>query len=627
MTKELIEVGITEKELTDVIETKYSINEKNENEYHFCNGVKILVSEKKLWESERQSHIEDQRWLFNMTCYDQIREINKYDLKDIPVFKRQLSVCNKVLELEKNHDKKSLVGIKRSFVEINTIDNDIKEDVIKYFFESCKKDDRIKEFITILTDIVLVNDLGLQKTDENGITYQFFMEIENCRKYIQDMGFIQLYSHTGLYNTITKTKYDYKKSKDFLKRFKILKLRKLKDNKGDFSFVSLDKLFFMDEHNKNFKLIWNPNKDKLYTENEVNYFNEYDPIQYQGIDHGKDLSLIYYHIKHFLCSDREDVYTYFISVISDMIHNPGRKLPVSIIMNGDGGVGKSFLFDKLFRKMFGDMFGSMCNKFPSRFNSILENKICFLIEEFTHQDNVNESNLFKDYISNPFISIERKGMEPHYTVNCIRFFVCSNGEWSSRIENNNSSRRFLVCDVSDSLPDTKHFEDLSVLIKGDKRRGVEDEEVLKETIEQFIFDMGKIDTSVLETDPPETESKKVSQSYSKGIQEKQLEGFFEKVLNQNGHYSSINNNYETIKIIDQDDEFEINSFIFWDCFTDYLKDMRQQIPNGYSNYGRILSKWFGKDFSKINTKNIDGKRNRMYTFPKMEVVEDIILGK
>jgi hypothetical protein len=449
------------------------------------------------------------------------------------------------------------------------------------------------------------------------------MDIDNCRNYIFDSGFIQLYSHTGLYNVVSKNKMDYKKSKDILKRIKILQIKN-SNGKETYSFVGLDRFYFIDDKNRNYKLTWNPNKDKTYTENGIDYYNEYSPILYQGIDHKKDLSLIYHHIKHYLCSDNEEVYNYFISVISDMIYNPGRKLPVSIIMNGGGGVGKSFLFDKLFSKLFGDMFGSISNKFPSRFNSILENKLCFLIEEFSHQDNINESNVLKNYISNPLISIERKGLEPHYSVNCIRFFICSNGDWSVRIENNNSSRRYLVCDINETKPDNKHFEDLSILIKGDKRRGFEDENVLRETIEQFIYDMSLIDTSVLENDPPETESKKVSQSYSKNIPEKQLESFFEKVLSCNGHYNTIN---DCTKILDEDNDHDINSFQFWDCFIDFLKDRRQQVPNGFSNYGRILSKWFGKDYSRIGTKLIDGKRGRVYTFPNLEVVGELIFGK
>ena len=156
----------------------------------------------------------------------------------------------------------------------------------------------------------------------------------------------------------------------------MLQIKTVKD-KEVYDFTGLDRIFFIDELNNNYKITWNPNKRKVFTENGIEYYNEYTPIEYKGIDHNKDLSLIYYHIKHYLCSDNEDVYNYFISVISDMIKNPGRKTPVSIVMNGEGGVGKSFLFDKLFSKVFGEMYGTISNKFPSRFNSILENKICF----------------------------------------------------------------------------------------------------------------------------------------------------------------------------------------------------------------------------------------------------------
>jgi hypothetical protein len=519
---------------------------------------------------------------------------------------------------EYKKDLSTLSEVKEEFLSL--INNDNLETEIEKLKKRIVIDD--KDYVSILTECSLTNDKGYKKTEDDGLTYTYLMNLENCRKYVyENMDYIQLYGRSGIYNIYSKTLDDYRKSRDILKRIKVLQIKKTKD-KETYSFEGLDKFYFLDEKNKNYKLTWNPNKDKFYIENKVNYFNEYSPIQYQGINHGKDLSLIYYHIKHYLCSDNENVYQYFISIISDMIRNPGRKLPICVVMNGEGGVGKSFLFDKLFRKLFGDMYGFRSNKVSGRFNKELENKICFLIEELSHQDNKNESNIIKDMVSNPKIRIERKGIDSYEIENCIRFFICSNGEWSVRIENNNSSRRYLVCDVSDEIPDYEYFNKLSELIKGDKRKGYENETILRETIEQFIYDMEQIDLLILENDPPETESRKLSQSFSKGIPEKQLESFFEKIINEDGFYNNINNHSQ---ILDNDNDYEINSSIFWDCFVDFLKDRRQQIPDGFSNYGRILSKWFGKDYSKLDTKMKDGKRNRILTFPKIEDV-DVILS-
>ena len=624
--KKLNENGLTELTVEKLIKDKQdSLSTYTDNkgvttkiDLHF--DPDYFIVNKNLPKDEyKKLVINDPNIIKKLPLEDQKSEILELNLENTNVFKNILHIYVNTINITNKHKTTSLTGIRNVFTDVLKIDIGIREDVINNLSSSYKLDDK-KEYFDILKTIVLNDDKGYEKLDKNGIKYIYFLDIENCRKYIIDQGFIQLYSHTGLYNTVTKNKYDYKKSKDYLKRIKILQINQTQD-KESYSFDGLEKYYFLDEKNKNYKLTWNPYKDKTYTENGIDYYNEYSPINYLGVDHNKDLSLIYNHIKHFLCSDNEEVYNYFISVISDMVINPGRKLPVSIILNGGGGVGKSFLFDKLFSKLFGEMFGSISNKFPSRFNSVLENKLCFLIEEFSHQDNVNESNILKNYISNPLISIERKGFEPYFSTNCIRFFICSNGEWSVRIENNNSSRRYLVCDVSEEKPDPEHFDKLSELIKGDKRRGFEDENILKETIEQFIFDMGKIDTSVLESDPPETESKKISQSFSKSIPEKQLEGFFEKVLSCHGYYNTFS---DCIQILDPDNEYEINSSGFWDCFVEYLKDRRQNIPCGFSNYGRILSKWFGKDYSKLGTKMVDGKRSRVYTFPKMEVVEDII---
>jgi hypothetical protein len=539
--------------------------------------------------------------------------IKKYRLENssVGVFENIIKNNGEYLEMMAKYSelKNGLLGI----IDKDDIENEIKK--LKEYISI--KDD---EYVNLLTECSLVRDKGYKRLENDDLYYTYFLTMEHCRNYVfESLGYIQIYGKDGLYNVNSKTVDGYRKSLNILKCLKVLRIKTLK-GKETYTFESLDKYYFIDDRNKNHKLTWNPNKNKRFTDNKVDYFNEYTPIKYQGTEHGKDLSLVYYHIRHYLCSDNEPVYNYFISVIADMIRNPGRKLPICIVMNGEGGMGKSFLFDKLFRHLFGDMYGVRSNKVSGKFNRELENKVCFLIEELSHQDNKNESNIIKDMISNPKIRIERKGIDSYEVENCIRFFICSNGDWSIRIENNNSSRRYLVCDVCTEIPEPEHFNKLSELIKGDKRKGYENEQVLTETIEQFIFDMGKIDLSVLETDPPETESKKISQSYSKGIPEKQLETFFQTVISCEGYYDYV----KQIKILDTDNDTEVKSNIFWNCFEQYLKDRRQPVPEGFSNYGRILSKWFGKDCSKVDTKIKDGKRNRILTFPKIEVVEGIL---
>jgi hypothetical protein len=618
-------------------------NENSLNEVGLDNEIKLSdgkmdneveLSNENDYQSLIDSHNRDypkpSGWTIQEIWLKNSLEFNPLDILDIPKEKR-------VELITMYHLKNSSVDVFENIVENN---GEYIEDMTKYshmknrFLGIIDKEDIEKEveklkkyisvkdddYVNLITGCSLVRDKGYKKLEDDGLYYTYFMSLENCRKYVfESLGYIQIYGKDGLYNVNSKTVDGFQKSKNILKRLKVLQIKTVK-GKETYSFEGMEKFYFIDDRNKNHKLTWNPNKEKFFVEHKVDYFNEYTPVKYQGIDRGKDLSLIYYHIKHYLCSDNEPVYNYFMSVISDMIRNPGRKLPICIVMNGEGGIGKSFLFDKLFRHLFGDMYGVRSNKISGKFNRELENKVCFLIEELSHQDNKNESNIIKDMISNPKIRIERKGIDSYEVENCIRFFICSNGDWSVRIENNNSSRRYLVCDVSGEIPDYEHFNKLSELIKGDKRKGYENEQVLTETIEQFIFDMGKIDLSVLETDPPETESKKISQSYSKGIPEKQLETFFQRIIGSDGCY----NNSELLKILDSENDTEVKSNIFWDCFTEHLKDRRQQVPEGFSSYGRILSKWFGKDYSKLDTKMKDGKRNRILTFPKIEVVEGIL---
>ena len=158
-------------------------------------------------------------------------------------------------------------------------------------------------------------------------------------------------------------------------------------------------------------------------------------------------------IKISLCSNKQEDYEYLKNWIINKILLK-RNETIVVLQSKSQGCGKSTL-TLLFQEILGSRYvtsSNDCSWLYSTFNSVLENKVLYSIEETTQTKSSNEwfnaSGKLKDFITNPSILITHKF---HDTVECnnyIDFVITSNNYKTMPLETEN--RRYFIPTVSKS---------------------------------------------------------------------------------------------------------------------------------------------------------------------------------
>lgn len=152
-----------------------------------------------------------------------------------------------------------------------------------------------------------------------------------------------------------------------------------------------------------------------------------------------------------LCSNKQEEYEYLKNWIINKILLK-RNETIVVLQSTSQGCGKSTV-TLLFQEILGSRYvtsSNDCSWLYSTFNSVLENKVIYCIEETTQTKSSNEwfnaSGKLKDFITNPKILITHKF---HDTVECnnyIDFIVTSNNYKTMPLETEN--RRYFIPKVS-----------------------------------------------------------------------------------------------------------------------------------------------------------------------------------
>lgn len=158
-------------------------------------------------------------------------------------------------------------------------------------------------------------------------------------------------------------------------------------------------------------------------------------------------------VKISLCSNKQEDYEYLKNWIINKILLK-RNETIVVLQSKSQGCGKSTL-TLLFQEILGSRYvtsSNDCSWLYSTFNSVLENKVLYSIEETTQTKSSNEwfnaSGKLKDFITNPSILITHKF---HDTIECnnyIDFVITSNNYKTMPLETEN--RRYFIPTVSKS---------------------------------------------------------------------------------------------------------------------------------------------------------------------------------
>lgn len=170
-----------------------------------------------------------------------------------------------------------------------------------------------------------------------------------------------------------------------------------------------------------------------------------------------DWNLFQQHIYEVICSRRDDILEYVISWMAKAVQKPGQQANTAIALRGGQGTGKG-----AFVRGFGALFGvhfihlDSTRHLTGNFNAHLHNAIMVFADEAAWPGDKAGLGALKRLITEPTLSIERKGMDIFTVPNMIHLMLASNEDWS--VPAAIDERRFVVLDVDKSRQqDTQYF--------------------------------------------------------------------------------------------------------------------------------------------------------------------------
>lgn len=169
---------------------------------------------------------------------------------------------------------------------------------------------------------------------------------------------------------------------------------------------------------------------------------------------------IYYHLKNVVCDGQAVLYDYVIKWIAYKIQNPHKQAGSAIVLRGKKGSGKGTLGHFL-KRLYGSHGKHISNSdhLTGKFNAHLAD-CCFLFadEAFFSGDKRGEANL-KALITEPTLTIERKGFDPIEQTNYLQILMATNEQWA--VPATTDERRYCVIDVPDTkIGDRAYFKAL-----------------------------------------------------------------------------------------------------------------------------------------------------------------------
>ncbi len=176
------------------------------------------------------------------------------------------------------------------------------------------------------------------------------------------------------------------------------------------------------------------------------------------------------HTRSVICGGNADLYGYILDWMTDCVKNPGKPGEVAIAMRGVPGAGKGF-----FARGFGDLFGrrhyiqiDRTEHLTGKFNAHLSGKVVVFADEAIWAGSKQDLGPLKRLITEPTLTIERKGIDAIDEANCTHLITATNEGWS--VPAMLRERRWLVLNVVSTVAQNhEYFEALQTEISNGGR--------------------------------------------------------------------------------------------------------------------------------------------------------------
>lgn len=191
-----------------------------------------------------------------------------------------------------------------------------------------------------------------------------------------------------------------------------------------------------------------------------NFFNTWRSFAVNPVQNDVLLQPIYDHITKIVCGDDVELIEYFLNWVAYSVQHLDKPAGSALVLRGKKGCGKGTIGHFL-KKMWGDHGLHISNPLHlvGNFNAHLADT-CFLFsdEAFFSRDKKHEGVL-KAIITEPVLTIERKGFDVTSQPNYLKVFMATNDDFA--VPATGDERRFCIFDVKpDRIGDTEYFKKL-----------------------------------------------------------------------------------------------------------------------------------------------------------------------
>jgi phage/plasmid-associated DNA primase len=363
----------------------------------------------------------------------------------------------------------------------------------------------------------------------------------------------------------------------------------------------------MDEYVLIDNIGYQPSDDVLYIEDEKKFFNTYKKtkileeyvLNYKGkFPNIKKLILN-------LVGNNKEEYEYFTSWLAWKLQNPLKRLPTSIILQGEHGTGKTKFCDLVLKTIFGKNFIEISQTDINKdHNDYIMGKEVIVANEVIHNDNrMLVPDKLKSYVTDEYISINKKFKDTIYSRNYSQWIFVTNNIVPLKIEK--GDRRYSVF-KSKKLKDG--FTIVGSLLKNKE-----------EEVKGFIYYLMNIDVEYdYVASPLENQAKKDIIKYSQNT----IDDFLEYAVEIGGLdllYDRLSDgpNYvgmeREFNIHYHNDELLVNTAHLFNLYRAFCKDSGIKITFGRTGFTRYI-KSLGYENKSFN--NNKDKPYRVILFNK-----------
>jgi Family of unknown function (DUF5906) len=160
-------------------------------------------------------------------------------------------------------------------------------------------------------------------------------------------------------------------------------------------------------------------------------------------------SLMHAHIENVLCSGIREHSDYVLNWMARALQRRNEPGEVAVVFRGPKGCGKG-IFGRCFVAAFGQHGIQIFNptQLVGRFNEHLRDCIALFGDEAFYAGDKQHEGVLKGLITEPFLTIEGKGLRVIVVPNMLHVVLASNSDWV--IPASSDERRYAVFDVPDS---------------------------------------------------------------------------------------------------------------------------------------------------------------------------------